>query len=295
MRILPDTRDLIDLIEHGKPISPDHFRQYLLDGNHHAVLTFNNIRELAGPLAVGDGDFLKMRRYLQLLEAMPHTYVAEVKVVGIEIQAAVDAFTAGTEYTDVSPYVSRWDGTFLTQSGSVTEQFKQLVGLRLDEIVYDVFREQPQVFAPLNEALPNLITLLRQDRELLRAGKVPAREHFLRSIKKQAEQHKVALPVGKEEEFARWVYSNPRRCPGLRLNYEVYRRLMRNYDDIPEVGDFVDLNLIFAIPYVDAATLDNRMREYCSQAARSLTRLGLEVDYRDRLYRDLCSIMQRNP
>ena len=43
MRILPDTRDLIDLTEHNLPISPDEFRQYLLNGNHQAVLTFNNI------------------------------------------------------------------------------------------------------------------------------------------------------------------------------------------------------------------------------------------------------------
>lgn len=73
---------------------------------------------------------------------------------------------------------------------------------------------------------------------------------------------------------------------------------MRNHTDVPEVGDFVDLNLIFAVPYVDAATLDNRMREYCSQAAGSLVRLGLAVDYRDRLYRNLSEVMQasaKNP
>jgi hypothetical protein len=96
-----------------------------------------------------------------------------------------------------------------------------------------VFRYQPQAFAPLHEALPNLITLLRQDRDLLRKRKVLTREHFLRSIKKHADYHNVALPIGEAEEFAKCVYSHPRRCPGLRLNHEVYRRLTRNYDDIP--------------------------------------------------------------
>ena len=295
MNILPDTRDLIDLTERGLPITSDVFREYLVNRNHQVVLTFNNVRELAGPLAVGDRDFLRIRRYLQSLETMPHTYLGEVKVVGIEIQSAVEAFTSGNEYKDVSPYVSRWDGTLMTQSGNLTEHFKQLVGLRLDDIVHDVFRYQPQAFAPLTEQLPHLVTLLERDRELLRAGKVPACEHFLRSIKKHAEYHKVPLPVGKEEVFARWVYSDPRRCPGLRLNHEVYRRLMRNYTDVPEVGDFVDLNFIFAVPYVDAITLDNRIREYCSQAARSLMRLGLAVDYRVRLYRNLSEVMQKNP
>jgi hypothetical protein len=46
----------------------------------------------------------------------------------------------------------------------------------------------------------------------------------------------------------------------------------------PEVGDFVDLNHVFAVPYVEAATLDNRMRQYCSRAARRLVRVGLPVD-----------------
>jgi hypothetical protein len=295
INILPDTRDLIDLTEHSQPGASDAFREYLLSHNHQVVLTFNNVRELAGPLAVGDRDFLRIRPYLQSLEAMPHTYLKEVRIVGIELQSAVAAFTNGTEYQDVSPYVNRWDGTLMTQSGQVTSYFEMLVGLRLDEIVYEVFRYQPEAFAPLTEKLPDLVTLLEQDRELLRAGKAPIREHFKCSIKKHANYHKVALQVGKEEEFARWIYSDPRRCPGLRLNHEVYRRLMRNHTDVPEVGDFVDLNLIFAVPYVDAATLDNRMREYCSQAAGSLVRLGLVVDYRNRLYRNLVDVMQKNP
>lgn len=295
MRILPDTRDLINLTERGKPISTDEFRHYLLSGNHKAVLTLNNVRELAAPLAVGDGDFLRIRRYLQLLEAMPHTYLAEVKVVGIEIQAAVEAFTAGTEYKDVSPYVSRWDDTILTPSGNPAGHFKQLVGLRLDNIVYDVYRYHPQAFAPLHEGLPNLIKIFQQDRDLLRVGRVPGDEHFIRSIQRHAQYHRVQLPTGREEEFARWVYANPQRCPGLRLNHEMFREITRNYQDMPEVGDFVDLNFVFAVPYVEAITLDRRMREYYSRAARRLVRGGLSVDYRDRLYRDLPSLMQKNP
>lgn len=217
----------------------------------------------------------------------------EIKVVAIEIQAAVEAFTSGTEYEDVSPYVSRWDRTLMTQSGNITAHFEKLVGLRLDEIVYEVFVYQPQAFAPLYEKLPHLVTLLQQDRDLLRAGQVPVREHFIRAVKKHADYHKVRLPKGREEEFARWIYANPKRCPGLRLNHETYRELMGNYQDVPEAGDFTDLNQIFAVPYVEVATLDNRMRDYCSRAARRLLRLGLVVDYRERLYQNLHHIMQK--
>jgi hypothetical protein len=70
---------------------------------------------------------------------------------------------------------------------------------------------------------------------------------------------------------------------------------MANQADIPEVGDFSDLAHIFSIPYVEAATLDNRMRTYCSQASHRLARLRAGPDYRDRLYRGLAELIQRNP
>ena len=98
-----------------------------------------------------------------------------------------------------------------------------------------------------------------------------------------------------QDEFVEWIYENPARCPGVRLHHETYRQLLLNCNDIPEVGDFSDLAHVSAVPYVDAATLDNRMRAYCSQASRDLVRLGLCVDYRQRLYRNLADVMQRNP
>jgi hypothetical protein len=295
MQLLPDTRDLINLTERGQPISADAFRQYLLNGNHQAVLTFNNIRELAGPLAARDADFLRIRRLLQSVEALPHRYLGEVALPGLELQAAVEAFATGTEYQDIDPFVTRWDHTINARPGQLNPEYRRLVGLRLDEVVFDVFRFQPRVFQPPHEWVAPVVERLGQDREALKAGHAPPREHFRRIVRAYAASHRVNLPNGREDEFARWIYINPRCCPGLRLNHEVYRQMMMNLDDQFEVGDFVDLNLIFAVPYVDAATLDNRMREYCSRAAKRLLRYGLTVDYRQRLYRNLAAIMERNP
>lgn len=67
---------------------------------------------------------------------------------------------------------------------------------------------------------------------------------------------------------------------------------MLNVANVPEVGDFSDLSHIYAIPYVDAATLDRRMRTYCSQASRRIARLAFGIDYRDRLYHDLGEVME---
>jgi len=43
MRILLDSRDLIDLIEPARPVALDRMNTFLRDNNHEFVLTFTNI------------------------------------------------------------------------------------------------------------------------------------------------------------------------------------------------------------------------------------------------------------
>jgi hypothetical protein len=68
---------------------------------------------------------------------------------------------------------------------------------------------------------------------------------------------------------------------------------MQNYTDVPEVGDFSDLAHVFAVPYAEVATLDNRMRDYCSRASRNLARLGIATDYRDRLCSNITDLLTK--
>ena len=70
---------------------------------------------------------------------------------------------------------------------------------------------------------------------------------------------------------------------------------MANYGDVPETSDFSDLAHVFALPYVDAATFDRRMRHYCEIASKKLLRIGCLVDFRNHIYADLNSLIQRNP
>ena len=69
---------------------------------------------------------------------------------------------------------------------------------------------------------------------------------------------------------------------------------MSNYGDIPEVGDFSDLAHVFAVPYVDAATLDRRMRHYCNAVSLKMVGLGSAADYSIRIYENLATLMDRN-
>jgi len=294
MRILLDSRDLINLLEHDGPMAPAEYDSYLCAGDHLNVLSLTNIRELAAPLATGE-EFMNIRPRLQSLERMPHTYLMEVAIIGLEIHSAVRAFEEKTAYQSPSVYTTRWDHVLLLAPGQRRSVADNLINFRLDEIVHLINRVNPDVFAPPEHYLPQLQQQLAQDRASLRAGQAAARTHFVGAIRRHANSYQVHLPHGREEEFAEWVYQNPNCCLGLRLQHETYRALMANYGDVPETGDFSDLAHVCALPYVDAATFDRRMRHYCDAASRKLLMLACVNDYRDRIHQDLGTLMQMNP
>jgi hypothetical protein len=118
----------------------------------------------------------------------------EVGIVGIELQAAVDAFKAGTEFVKPSPYVDRWDQTMSPLPGNQRPTTDFLVNVSLDNLVFWTYIGNRTVFEPPSKHLPRLQKIMEDDRTLLRAGKLPAKQHFVGSVKKHAATHRVALP-----------------------------------------------------------------------------------------------------
>jgi hypothetical protein len=64
--------------------------------------------------------------------------------------------------------------------------------------------------------------------------------------------------------------------------------MLQNVQDVPEDSDFEDFQHVSCIPYVDAMTLDRRMRGYVSQAA-----MGLGVPYNERVARGVTDVLER--
>jgi hypothetical protein len=277
-------------VEHGCPVAVADLGAYLCAGNHQIVLCFSNVRELCSPLSTGMA-FMQLRPMLQSLEQLPHTYMKEATIVALELQTAVECFNLGNEYESPSPYVNRWDRT-LSEIPGEQSSTDNLVNLRLDDIVFLINLYSPRVFAPPTQHLGRFRQILEDDRALFRAGKAPAKQHFVRSVKNHAATHRIRLPEGREDEFALWVYANPDRCPGLRLSHEIFRALTSNYGDVPEASDFTDLALTYAVPHFDAATLDRRMRNYSQIASRKMVRFGAGSKYSDRVYADVADLMR---
>jgi hypothetical protein len=293
MNLLVDTRDLIELVERGLPATVQEVETFLRTHNHELVFSFTNIRELVGTLAV-NGDFLRVRPWLQSLERTPHTYIRETLIPRDEIQSAVDAFNEGTAYRNPRVLMRRWDETLIPLPRPQMSEIEQLVNVRLDDIVYWIFRGHPATFAPPERHLGTLRNQFEEDRRALRLGQAPAEEHFIRVVRKHSATHRIQLPAGREDEFAEWIYESPDRCPGLHFGHETYRALMQNVNDIPEAGDFSDLAHVYAVPYVQAATLDRRMRHYLRIASERLLARGGLINYSERVYENLVMFIARN-
>lgn len=77
MRILLGSRDLINVVEHGRGATVKVLDAFLRGGNHEVLLCFSSVREFASPLSIGRS-FLDMRPLLKSLGQFPHTYLEAV-------------------------------------------------------------------------------------------------------------------------------------------------------------------------------------------------------------------------
>lgn len=95
------------------------------------------------------------------------------------------------------------------------------------------------------------------------------------------------------KEFAESLYKNPTWCPTQRISFEMYRALLNNQSDIPQDGDILDFNHLKPVPYVDALTLDRRMRTYLDQVIRRLSLIDARLNLSARVFRNLEEVLNR--
>ena len=109
--------------------------------------------------------------------------------------------------------------------------------------------------------------------------------NFPSSVTRNLRLYNITFPPDRVDDLSAWIYENPNRCPAVRLGYEVFHKLLKNVTDGGEVSDIPDFAHVDCIPYVDAITLDNRMRGYVAQSDQSLGTL-----YSNKVYRNIGEI-----
>jgi hypothetical protein len=111
VRILLDSKDVIDVVEHRRPVSPEEMAAWLTAHDSRIVYPMTNISEFAAPLGDSATDILHMRSLLQVAETLPHCYLKEGTIARDELRLAASAFVESREYNALNPYVPRWDET----------------------------------------------------------------------------------------------------------------------------------------------------------------------------------------
>lgn len=292
MRFLLDAKDLIDAVEHNRPIALTDFDQYLRTGGHELVLTSTNIREFVAPLFT-DGDFLKMRKLLQNLEALPVCYLREATILHEELAAAWRAFESANNYDGIDPYVERWDETLFPDEAPS----RIFVAFRLDEIIHRLWRRRSKPLLIPRRHIDWTRANIERQREITDSERLSLKRNFIGSVGRHLQVGKL-FRVGETviddsalDGFAKWIYANPGRCPGFRLHYDTYHELVHNVGDIPKDSDLLDFAHIPAIPYVGAITMDRRMTDYVRRVSRRLHAEYSSTNHADRIFPNLARLL----
>lgn len=292
MRFLLDAKDLIDVVEHGRPIAPMEFDEYLRSRGHEIVLTSTNVREFAAPLMT-DGEFLKMRGLLQSLEALPVCYMKEGTILHEELSAAWRAYESGSEYEGIDPYVRRWDETVFIGDASTRIR----VGYRLDEMIYSLWKGPSRALLVPRRHIDWTRANIMKERALTDEERLSLKKNFIGSVGRHLRDGRrfgignVPIENVDQDAFGNWIYSNPDRSPGFRLHYNTYHELVANVRDIPRDSDLLDFVHILSIPYVNAITMDRRMCDYTRRVGRRLHKEYGSTNYAERIFPKLAHLL----
>lgn len=264
MLIFLDSRDHIVLAEKWASTERDGFEQNLRKKSGKLVFSMHNIIECCAPL-LQNGIQTNVMNTLNRLEVMPHIYIADAKIQALELAEATKALLENREYQAINPFVPRFD--------YVVSPFKippssNYIKYGLSEMIFELWREAPDLFEGYPDHFKKLKGILISNRELPYYRN--HRDNFPNTIDLNLALHNIPFPKEKISKLANWIWDEPTRCPSVRLGYEVFHKILRNLTDGGEMSDIPDLANVNCIPYVDAATLDNRMRGYIGQADHNI-------------------------
>jgi hypothetical protein len=288
LHLFLDSKDLINLVRRSRPFGVDIADRWLRERNAFVVLCHTSISEF---VPVATTDRLQVRWELQQLERLPSVYIRLGDLAGAELVNAVAAYAARTPLLEVRPFVDAFWQTFWSYDPSdgkdvvLTRQLERRVGFRLDEQV-DMLWSQPENF--MNTQADHMQQILNRQR--LRTP----HERFADDLVAAMRDGEVIGESG-IEHFANWLQERPRVAPAWRLFWQVSEELTLNREDVAKPGDVHDLTHVSAVPYVDAATLDNRFLSYARQAAGKLRRIDASIDYDEKLFPSFEAIVKHYP
>jgi hypothetical protein len=282
MRILLDAKDLINVVEHSKPVKLSVFNGWLRMRDAELVYSLVNIRGLAAPLTLGSSFLPQVKDYLDRLESLPHCFVTS-GIDLLELRRALDCFEAGKEYVTINPYVPRFDYVFPPFANPARLYYP------MRESVIDLWRACPDVFQPQPKyhRLQALAMSMDRDRMAARqSSSEPPSEWIVEFL-----MLKMNVPEERAMQVASWITANSLRCPAMCLTRAVAFSMSQNQNYEARKDDTFDMAEMWTIPYTDAATVDRCMLDLFSRAMRNLGRKADSAGPRAKVYRSLSELM----
>jgi hypothetical protein len=277
MLIYPDSRDLIDLCQGSACIEISDFAKWLLSRSHQVVLSLQTLIELSDQLRIGN--LLEVRRDLNRLESLPHTFINEGRICDLEMREAISAFEGNREYhfDATAPLGVRIDEVMdlygepqRVLEGRMLVPTRMIVNYGIAEGILYLWRSDPHIFDVQRRGQAKWRRLTEADRAL--AAPPSLEDNFVKKMAGDLYTHQISFPTDRIEALARWVYQWHKRCPGIRLQYEAHHQFRRDQTSRTSASDIIDLIRISAVPYVDFFITDKRMMGYCRQAAKAIER-----------------------
>ena len=179
-------------------------------------------------------------------------------IARLELQEPLNTFLTYREYAQIEPFVARFDRTFGAETVWNLHCHGALGGLK------DFAEKMRQIIGV--------------DRKL--RIKPSLKENFVNTIQRNIKLFNLNWPGGSLRDFGNWIYDDPKRCPGVRLVYEVWHTVTRNKTVALQFSDMENYQHITCLPYVNYMTVDRRMHNYISQASKSL-----DLRYQERIFR----------
>lgn len=260
-----DSKDLISLAEKKSNEFSDEFKETLKKSSATLIYSMHNIMECSAPYVMG-GLTSTVMKTLNFLENVPHKYIAEAKIPLLELREAISAYSDNRKYQPIEvPFVPRFDYTLSVLQAPPTASY---IKYGLSQIIYELANEDKSLFEGYGVMAKKLKQTIKKDRCL--SNYKDHKTNFSSYLTKNIKLYNFAFPGDKIEDLAEWIYQDINRCPGLRLIYEVYHKLLRNLGDSGEDSDIPDFAHISCAPYMNIITLDNRMRGYVEQVDKSI-------------------------
>jgi hypothetical protein len=284
MRILLDAKDLINVVEHSKPLTISDLDAWLRQRNSSLVYSLENVRALAAPIGIDPAHLSRIRGYVEQLDELPHCYVTSGLDL-LELRSALVCFEASKEYESIDPYVPRFDYVFPPFANP-----DRLI-YPFGDIVHDLWKACPRIFEPQTKMHKIQAMAMSMDREKSQSGRSrPAQAPFEPIL----EFLVLKMPVTQERarEVASWVARNPSRCPGLWMIRAVGSAMSQNRGYSARKDDVFDMSQIMVVPYVDAATVDRTMFDYCLRAEKSLDLADSVSRKSTKVFRNLQDLIQ---